>query len=147
MNAKEKATVSIETTIEATIEEVWQAWTDPTCVRQWFGSDPNGKVLSANLDVRPGGHFEVTFLDSDGTEHTCSGKYDSVKRFSRLSSSWMWKSEPGVVSFINISLIPFDTGTRMIFIHSNLGNESKHDYFIGWQSTFSKLKKLLEQKQ
>jgi uncharacterized protein YndB with AHSA1/START domain len=53
-------------------------------------SDPKGKGLKAELDVRPGGYFEITFQDSDRTEHTCSGFYDEVRVLSKLTFSWQW---------------------------------------------------------
>jgi uncharacterized protein YndB with AHSA1/START domain len=40
----------IETTINATVEKVWEAWTEPNIIMKWFGSDPKGEVLSAKLD-------------------------------------------------------------------------------------------------
>jgi uncharacterized protein YndB with AHSA1/START domain len=137
------SSVFFETTFKTPIEKVWNAWTDPALIMNWFGSDPKGKVLKANLDVRPGGTFEITFQDSDQTEHTCGGVYEEVRALSKLTFSWQWKSEPGVESFIILLLTPEGQSTRMQFEHKNLGTHSKHDYAIGWQNTFSKLERLL----
>jgi uncharacterized protein YndB with AHSA1/START domain len=122
---------------------VWKAWTDPSLIKKWFGSDPNGTVLNADLDVRPGGRFEVTFTDSDLTEHTCRGTYDEVQPFRKLSFSWSWQSEPGAESFITLSLAAKDNDTIMHFQQANPGNASKHNYVKGWNDTFSKLERLL----
>ena len=65
--------ILIQTTFNAPIEKVWNAWTDAAIISKWFGSDPNGRVLKAEIDVRAGGNFEITFRDSDDTEHTCFG--------------------------------------------------------------------------
>lgn len=141
--AVDNSSVSIETTIHSSIERVWEAWTNPTLIMNWFGSDPNGKVLKAELDVRPGGYFEVIFQDSDLTEHTCSGIYDEVQVMSKLTFSWQWKSEPGIESFILLMLTPEGNSTRMLFEHKHLDIGSKHDYAKGWQNTFSKLERLI----
>jgi uncharacterized protein YndB with AHSA1/START domain len=135
--------ISIEKTINVPVEKVWYAWTDPALVMKWFGSDPNGKVLKAILDVRPGGYFEITFNDSDQTEHTCSGIYKDVQKFKKLTFSWMWKSEPDVESFVTLSFADKGNATQMQFDHSNTGNDSKHVYLKGWQDTFSKLERML----
>jgi uncharacterized protein YndB with AHSA1/START domain len=140
---KNNSSVFIETTVHAAVEKVWKAWTEPAFIMKWFGSDPDGEVLKATLDVRQGGSFDVTFKDSDGTEHTCSGRYDVVQAFSKLSFTWQWKNEPGVQSFINLLLSPMGELTRMQFEHMNLAGGSKHDYTKGWQSTFLKLERLL----
>jgi uncharacterized protein YndB with AHSA1/START domain len=136
-------TISIEKVFPASLHAVWNSWTDPECIMQWFGSDPNGKVLKASLDVRPGGHFEITFQDGDMTKHTCTGKYTEVLEFSKLSFTWMWKSEPGVESLVTVLLTAKGNITKMQFEHANTGNESKHAYYKGWQDTFSKLERIL----
>lgn len=138
-----KDSVFIETTIHSPVEKVWEAWTNPGIIKNWFGSDPKGKVLSATLDVRPGGSFEVTFKDPDQTEHTCMGMYNEVKKFSKLTFTWHWKSEPGVESFIILLLIAEGKSTKMQFEHKNFGSGSQHNYIKGWQSTFLKLERLL----
>jgi len=135
--------IFVDTIISCPIERVWEAWTNPTLIKNWFGSDPNGKVLIAELDVRPGGGFEITFQDSDLAEHTCSGIYDEVQALSKLTFSWQWKSEPGVQSFIILLLAAEGKSTRMQFEHKNPGSSSKHDYIKGWQNTFLKLERLL----
>ena len=137
------SSISLETSFNSSIERVWEAWTNPIQVRNWFGSDPNGKVLEAELDVRPGGYFEVTFQDSDSTEHTCSGTYNEVQKPNKLTFSWQWKSEPGVKSFVIVLLTSEGNATKMQFEHKNLGSGSKHNYTKGWESTFSKLERLL----
>lgn len=135
--------VFIESTIHASVEKVWQAWTEPSVIMKWFGSDPNGEVLSAKLDVRPGGSFEVTFRDSNQTEHTCSGIYKEIENLRKLTFTWQWRSEPSVESFIVLLLNENGKSTKMQFEHMDFGNGSKHNYVKGWQSTFLKLDQLL----
>lgn len=139
----DNSSIFFETTFKAPIEKIWDAWTNPTLIMNWFGSDPKGKGLKAALDVRPGGSFEITFQDSNLTEHTCSGIYDEVRPLSKLTFSWQWKSEPGVESFVVLLLSPEGKSTKMQFEHKNLGRDSEHNYAKGWQTTFSKLERLL----
>jgi uncharacterized protein YndB with AHSA1/START domain len=136
--------VLLEITFKTSLENVWEAWTNPLLLMNWFGSDPNGKVLKAEVDARQGGYFTITFQDSDLTEHTCFGIYAEVEPLRKLAFSWQWASEPGVESFITLLLTPAEKFTRMHFEHKNFGSGSKHDYEKGWQSTFLKLKRLLE---
>jgi uncharacterized protein YndB with AHSA1/START domain len=135
--------VTLEETFNAPVEDVWRAWTAPKIILKWFGSDPHGKGLSATLDVQKDGSFEITFHDGDKTEHTCSGIYSEVKEYSRLSFSWQWRNEPGVVSFVSIDFHKKNNATQMLFTHRNLGSESRHNYEQGWRSTFEKLKTIL----
>jgi uncharacterized protein YndB with AHSA1/START domain len=98
-------TIVIDTIIHAPTEAVWKAWTERSIILKWFGSDPNGKGLKAEMDVRPGGRFEVTFANANETEHTCFGIYHEVKKYSEPSFTWEWKNEPGVESFVIVKLI------------------------------------------
>jgi uncharacterized protein YndB with AHSA1/START domain len=138
-----KDKVQLEILLSAPIEKVWNAWTDPNQIAKWFGSDPKGKVLKAILNVRPGGLFEVTFKDSDQTEHTCFGTYSVVREFRNLEFSWAWKSEPGMESHVTLVFTLEGNFTRMLFSHTNLGKDSQHNYEIGWRATFLKLERLL----
>ena len=139
-------TITLERLIEAPIEDVWKAWIDPVIILNWFGSDSNGKGLRAELDVRPGGRFEITFMDADRTEHICYGVYAEVQRCSKLSFTWTWKSEPGVESLVTVLLAPINDLTKMVFEHAHVGNASKHNYLVGWQATFAKLEQTLKRK-
>jgi uncharacterized protein YndB with AHSA1/START domain len=128
---------------DAPAELVWNAWTEPAWVSRWFGSDPNGKVNAAEMDLRPGGRFEVNFENGDGSQHTCRGVYKEVVPFRHLAFTWEWKSEPGIVSFVRIELSPSGQGTRMNFEHAHAGTKSEHQYLEGWKSSFAKLQKTL----
>jgi uncharacterized protein YndB with AHSA1/START domain len=136
-------TISIDTIIHASIEDVWNAWTEPQIVLKWFGSDPKGKGIKAAMDVRPGGSFEISFADSNGTGHTCFGFYKEVEKHNHLSFTWSWKNEPGVESFVTIFFIAANDNTQMQFQHANLGTASKHNYIAGWQTTFEKLDRIM----
>lgn len=145
MTRPKPTSVQLSRFFGAAPEKVWQAWTDPAIVRLWFGSDPSGIVSHARLDVRPGGAFEVSFNDSNGMAHTCSGIYAKVQVGAELAFSWQWKSEPQAESFVTVRLMADRPGTRMYFEHSGLGHASQHDYTNGWQRTFDKLERALAQ--
>lgn len=135
--------IQIERYFDSPPGAVWRGWTEAAMVSRWFGSDPAGKVLAVELDVRAGGRFEVTFRDSSGTEHTCGGVYVEVEPESKLSFSWQWRSEPGIQTFVTVRLQPHRDGTTMHFEHAHLIAGSSHDYATGWRRTFEKLANVL----
>ena len=125
--------------------KVWQAWTDPSIVKLWFGSDPNGKVLDAKLDVQVNGSFSVTFANSDGTEFTAQGIYKEIEPNNRLVFTWGWANQPDVAELISLQFSPNEHGTLMRFEQSNIDPQTTlHNYEEGWRSTFQKLEKALE---
>lgn len=136
-------TIRIATSFNVAAEKVWEAWTDPLILLKWFGSDPNGKGIKATMNVHVGGSYEITFQDSNGTQHTCMGKYLIVEKCKVLSFTWEWKNEPGVESLVTIRFNPQECNTSMIFEHKNVGAASAHNYFDGWKATFLKLERTL----
>jgi uncharacterized protein YndB with AHSA1/START domain len=139
--------VHIEKIFDAPVELVWQTWTEPELLKLWFGSDPNGTVQKAELDLKVGGHYEIIFKDSDLSEHYCNGTFIEIKEKQKLVFSWEWKSEPGHISQVEVNLFPIGEKTKMIFEHRNLNPDSIHNYEYGWNSGFNKFDKALKQKQ
>jgi len=125
--------------------KVWQAWTDPSIAKLWFGSDPNGKVLDAKFDVRVGDSFSVTFVNSDGTEFTCKGIYKEIVENTRLVFTWGWANQQDITELISLQFTPDKGGgTLMLFEQSNIDPKTTlHNYEEGWRSTFQKLEKAL----
>jgi uncharacterized protein YndB with AHSA1/START domain len=139
---KEDDAIKIETRIHAPVREVWKTWTDPALILKWIGSDPDGEGLKAEMDVHPGGKYEISFRASDGSEHTCFGTYTEVNEFRKLAFTWEWKNEPGVESLVIVELNPDGDDTLLRFQHAHVGNRSMHNYLAGWSSTFEKLRQL-----
>jgi hypothetical protein len=55
----------------------------------------------------------------------------------------MWKSEPGVQSFVTILFASNGSRTLMKFEHAGVGYTSAHNYAKGWKDTFIKLERML----
>jgi uncharacterized protein YndB with AHSA1/START domain len=143
----EATAVTITHNFSAEPAVVWNAWTDPAVVRRWWGSDPNGEVTSAVLDVRPGGRFAITFRDPSGDQHTSAGEYLRVDPNVELDFTWSWTSEPNNPSRVTVFFAAHSSGTRMRFVHGELRGLSQHDYAQGWRRTFAKLDRVLAQNE
>ncbi|HVX51599.1 MAG TPA: SRPBCC domain-containing protein [Chitinophagaceae bacterium] len=135
--------ITINKTFTAPAAAIWRAWTEPAMIKQWFGSDANGTVLSAQLNVQPGGNFEISFANADGAQHTCFGIYLLVQPYTKLSFTWTWKSEPGIESLVTVEIEPMGDFTVMHFTHAHVGFASAHNYRQGWADTFYKLERAL----
>jgi uncharacterized protein YndB with AHSA1/START domain len=57
----------ISRVFDATRDKVWQAWTEPARLKQWWG--PRGfKVHTCKVDLRPGGTFLYGMKAPDGSD-------------------------------------------------------------------------------
>lgn len=124
--------------------KVWQAWTDSSIAKLWFGSDPNGKVLDAKFDVRINGSFSVTFVNSDGSEFTAQGIYKEIDEPKRLIFTWGWTSPQESTELVSLQFTPDEHGTVMTFEISNIDPNTLHNYEEGWRSTFQKMGRALQ---
>ena len=142
MNGKR---VVIERLYNAPVKLVWSIWTEPEFIKLWFGSDPHGTVLSADIDLSVGGKYKISFQDSNGSIHTAFGVYREIFRFSKLRYTWEWESETGHISEVIVEFIPKEEKTLSILTHANLNPNSIHGYLDGWNGTLDKIvKKIIE---
>lgn len=135
--------VTLNTFFPTSRTTIWNFWTVPALLKKWFGSDPEGTVISAYSALREGGNFSVTFQNANGTEHTCAGTYLVVVPCERLEFTWFWKGREAHVEFISVALSDVSNGVAMTFVQSNIDPDTTHSYAQGWSSTFDKLRKAL----
>lgn len=78
-----KAELVLTRTFEAPRKLVFQAWTDPKHLEQWWG--PRGFTTRIReMDVRPGGVWRYTMRGPDGTDYPFDGVYVEVVEGERL---------------------------------------------------------------
>ena len=51
--------ITLEKVYDASVETVWQAWTDPAMLKAWWGPD-NVTIPQCSVDLRVGGTFAIT---------------------------------------------------------------------------------------
>lgn len=75
--------IAITRMYDAPVEAVWDAWTDPEQVAQWWG--PRGFTLTTHSkDLRPGGHWAYTMHGPDGTDYPNNTVYLEVEEHAKL---------------------------------------------------------------
>jgi uncharacterized protein YndB with AHSA1/START domain len=55
----------LERTLDAPVDLVWKAYTDPNQLKQWFAPKPY-EITECELDARPGGIFRIRMVGPDG---------------------------------------------------------------------------------
>lgn len=84
MSAKSKPNeLYIERVFDAPVKMVWEAWTEPEQVAQWWG--PRGFTITTDhKDVRTGGSWRYTMHGPDGVDYPNHTKFLEVEQFARL---------------------------------------------------------------
>jgi uncharacterized protein YndB with AHSA1/START domain len=75
--------IKITRIYDAPVQAVWDAWTDPEQVAQWWG--PRGFTLTTHSkDLRPGGSWVYTMHGPDGVDYPNKTLYLEVEKNSKL---------------------------------------------------------------
>ena len=136
--------IRVERVFDAGINLLWKAWTEPELIKLWFGSDPDGTVEHAMMDVQTGGAYKITFSDSDLSQHTCRGVFLQVIENKSLVYSWEWESEPGHISEVTVSFQSLGEKTNVVLEHRNLNPASRHGYIDGWNGALNKIERIIQ---
>ena len=113
--------------LNAPIELVWEVWTNPEHIAQWWG--PNGftNTITA-MDVQPGGEWDLVMHGPDGTDY----KNKSVFKEVILHKKIVYEHISGPKF---LATIEFDTWGDKTFIQWHMLFESK-EQFIQVVKTF-----------
>lgn len=79
MSTTEKPVITVETTIHAPVQKVWEYWTQPTHITQWNNASEDWHTPHAENDLRAGGRFVSRMEARDGSMgFDFGGVYDTV---------------------------------------------------------------------
>jgi uncharacterized protein YndB with AHSA1/START domain len=76
---KERTKITVETTVNAPIEKVWDCFTQPKHITKWNNASDDWHTPSASNDLRVGGNFVYRMEAKDGSfGFDFGGVYESV---------------------------------------------------------------------
>ena len=69
--------------LNAPIELVWEAWTKPEHIAQWWG--PNGFTNTiSKMDMQSGGEWDLVMQDSDGTDYKNKSIFKEIVKHKKI---------------------------------------------------------------
>jgi uncharacterized protein YndB with AHSA1/START domain len=81
--------LTLERTFEAPRDLVWQCYTDPAHLTQWWGPQGMHTPLDKiEVDLRPGGAYHLTMVDGDGNEYPSQMTIREVRAPEFLAFGW-----------------------------------------------------------
>lgn len=131
--------------LRAPAERVWRALTEPAAICKW--NPPDGFVCEVHeLDLRPGGHFRMSFISLGGLRNTFGGTYREVVPNERLVATDRFEdSAPGSEMLLTYRLRPVSVGTELTVEQAGLPDEIPPEAVrLGWQQSFALLARLVE---
>jgi uncharacterized protein YndB with AHSA1/START domain len=136
-----KPSLTLKRRLNAPPAKVYGAWTEPEKIAHWFG--PSQTVpgsVRAELDVRVGGRFRVSFKTENGEYHEVGGIYREVVPNEKLVFSWAWHTTPERESLVTVLTKNDGDGTLLTLTHEQFFDQAARDgHKQGWTGTLDKL--------
>jgi uncharacterized protein YndB with AHSA1/START domain len=104
---------------------VFEAWTRPEHVREWYGCGEYTLTL-CEIDLRIGGAYRYTMRAPDGVEHTIRGIYREIAPPGRLVYTEQYVA-PGFTSAAALVTVLFAEHAGMTTLTSTVLHRSKAD--------------------
>jgi uncharacterized protein YndB with AHSA1/START domain len=80
MDATEKTAITVEATVNAPVEKVWQYWSDPAHITKWCQASDDWHAPYAENDLKTTGKFKTTMAAKDGSmSFDFGGEYTNVQ--------------------------------------------------------------------
>ena len=142
--------------IRAPRQVVWEAWTDPVKLEQWWIPAP-AQCQVQELDLRPGGAF-VTLYSEDGASFGphVSGCFLDVVEGERLvftdtlHGGWRPADAPFMTAIITLQGHPEGTEYNAHVMHKSQADRDNHEemgFYDGWGTVADQLAALVEQRE
>jgi len=85
METADKTAITVEATVNAPIETVWESWTKPEHITQWCHASDDWHAPYADNDAQTGGKFKTTMAAKDGSfSFDFEGVYSNVAQYSLI---------------------------------------------------------------
>jgi uncharacterized protein YndB with AHSA1/START domain len=139
MNASNKTKVTIEATINAPVEKVWEYWNEPSHITQWAFASDDWHAPRAENDLRVGGKFLTRMEAKDGSfGFDFGGEYTDVEK-NKLIGYIMGDGRE-----VRTEFAPAGNGTKIISVFDAEDQNPVEMQKAGWQMILNNFKKHVE---
>ncbi|WP_134700709.1 SRPBCC family protein [Ammoniphilus sp. YIM 78166] len=134
-----KETITVETTVHTPVNKVWEYWTEPQHITNWYFATTEWHAPNAENDLRVGGRFLTRMEAKDGSfGFDFNGVYDEVRTHEFISYT-LEDGRKATVTFINQ-----ENATTVIEAFEAEPTNSTEMQRAGWQAILDNFKKYSE---
>lgn len=139
----ENISLQIKKIIKAKRQKVFEAWTQPDLMNQWY--TPGNRTIRASCDLRIGGAYQVEMKgekDGQNVTHTTGGVYRKIIPNELLSFTWGWAGDSEPETLVTVTLRDVEGGTELTLVHERFADtESRDGHQQGWAACLENLDK------
>lgn len=140
METASKTVITVETTVNAPIEKVWEYWITPTHIVKWNTASPDWHTTNSENDLRVGGKFSARMEAKDGSfGFDFGGIYDVVTEQENIEYT-LGDGRKVQITFTNL-----DGATKVVESFDAESQNSVEMQRGGWQAIMDNFKKYTEE--
>jgi len=137
----QRTKIRVETTVSATLDHVWNCWTEPEHIINWYHASDDWHTTKAENNLKAGGKFIFRMEAKDGSfGFDFCGVYDRVQLNKTIEYS-IADGRKVVIAFSNN-----DNETRIVETFEAEDTNSIELQRTGWQSIINNFNKYTETK-
>ena len=133
------AYITIETTINAPIAQVWEKWTSPEHVQNWNFASPDWHCPKATTDLQAGGEFHYEMASKDG-----SMSFDFWGTFQRIEEQKSLEIVIGDGRKMQVTFETTEAGTKVTEQFEPENQNPPEMQQAGWQMILDNFKTYAE---
>jgi uncharacterized protein YndB with AHSA1/START domain len=133
--------ITVETTVAATIEEVWRAWTTPADIKQWNAASDDWHTTAATVDLRVGGTFSSRMEAKDGSAgFDFAGTYTKVVPHERIECEFGGR-------VLQVEFVPENGKVKVRETFDAEETHSSDEQRSGWQAILDRFARHVEERK
>ena len=95
-STKQETQLTIRRTFQAPRQRVFDAWTQPEQLKNWWRCNPAWSTEVAEVDLQVGGKYRLGMRDPEKDQaYVCFGEFKEINRPEKLVYTWSWEP-PGM---------------------------------------------------
>lgn len=136
-----KPQITVEATISAPVEKVWNCWTEPEHIKRWTFASDDWCAPAATNDLRVGGRFMTRMEAKDGSAgFDFGGTYTAVIQYAGIE----YTMDGEDARMVQIAFTQVGDACHVVETFEAEGENSLEMQRAGWQSILDNFKKYVE---
>lgn len=126
--------------INASFQDVFDAWSQPEMLKKWFYPDKPGWKAISTLEFKVGGHYRHEMIHEMGQSFVHTGIYKEIVPHKKIV--FTWNSHAVTDTLVTVELKPMNGKTEVTITHELISDEvERRQHQEGWHSCLSHLTK------
>ena len=137
----------LERVVDVPREILWQAWTQPEHLKEWFAPRP-WSIVDCKIDLRPGGIFYSVMQSPEGQEYPNAGCFleivpnEKLVWTDALAPGYRPSENPFFTAVVTFTPEGSSTRYRAVAIHRDAAGRVQHEqmgFHEGWGMVLDQL--------